>query len=81
MTRATNYRLEVVREEKWKREKILEKQKIEVIAAKWQRVREGINLFSEEKKIYESDTKDKIDLDKVDDEYLLQLWKAIEEKL
>lgn len=44
--RATNYRLEIVREKKQKREEIIKRWKIEVKIAKYRKARERINLFS-----------------------------------
>ncbi len=74
LTRATNQKLEVVREERQKRKKIVERRKTEAIVAKRQRVRRGISLFSEEKENYESDTGDEMDINQADDnKNLLQL--------
>ena len=61
LTRATNKRLEVAKKKKRKKKEIVEKQKTKTIAARHQRARGGICLSSEEKKNYESDTKDKMD--------------------
>ncbi len=73
-TRATNQRLEVAREERQKREEMLEKQITEAMAAKRRRARGGISSSSEEKENYESNTGDETDLDQVkDNENLLQL--------
>ncbi len=58
LTRATNQRLEVAKEERRKTEEIVEKQKTEAMAAKWQRAKGGISLSIEEKENYESDIKD-----------------------
>lgn len=69
MIRVTNYRLEVIREEKQKREEIVKKQKTEAMAAKYHRARGGISLFSEKKGNYESETKDDTDPDQVSDKY------------
>ncbi len=74
LTRATNQRLEIAREERRKREEMVERWKIEVMAAKRQRARGGISSSSEEEENYESDTGDETDPDQVeDDENLLQL--------
>ena len=70
-TRATNNRLEVARKKRRKKEKIKERQKVEAIAAKWCRAREGISLSSEEED--ESDTRNDKDPDQAEDEYPLQL--------
>lgn len=52
----------------------MQKRKMEAIAIKRQRAKEEISLLTKEKKNYESDTKDKTDLDKVGkDKYLIQL--------
>ncbi len=50
LIRVTNQKLEVVREERWKRGKIVEKRTIKAIAAKFGRARGRISLSSEEKK-------------------------------
>lgn len=47
--------------------------KIEAIAAKDQKAKRGIRLSNEEIKDYESAIGDKIDVDKANNEYLLQL--------
>ena len=44
---------------------MIEKQKIEALAVKYQRAREGIRLSSKEQKNYESNIKNKTDLDQV----------------
>ncbi len=62
-TRATNQRLEIAREEKQKREEIVEKRKTEAMATKRQRTRGGISLSSKDEEIYESDTRDETDPD------------------
>ena len=67
--RATNDKLEAVREERRKKEEMIERRKVEAIATKWRRARGGINLSSEEKD--ESDTEDDTDLDQADDKYPL----------
>ena len=43
------------------------------MATKRQRARRGIDLSNEEKDIYESNTRDKIDPDQANDKYPLQL--------
>ena len=70
-TRATNDRLEAVREERRKREEMMERRKAEAMAAKRRRARGGMSLSSEEED--ESDIGDDTDLDQADDEYPLQL--------
>lgn len=52
---------------------MVEKQRIKAMAAKLQRAREGVSLSSKEKKNYESDTKDEIDLNQANNKYPLQL--------
>ena len=47
LIRATNDRLEVVREKRRKKEEIMEKQKAEAMAEKRYRARRGISLSSE----------------------------------
>lgn len=59
-----NYRLEKAKKEKQKREKIIEKRKIEAMAAKYCRARVRISSSSADKENYESDTKDNTDLGK-----------------
>lgn len=73
LTRVTNYRLKVISAEKQKREEIIEKQKTKAIATKHQRAKEQINLFSNKKRNYESDIRDKTNPEKVNNEYPLQL--------
>ncbi len=68
LTRATNQRLEVAREERQKREKMVERRKIKAMAAKQRRASGGISLSSEEGENYESDTRDETDPDQVDDD-------------
>ena len=63
LTKATNQKLEVVRKERKKREKMIEKRKIEAMATKCQKVRGRISLSNKKKKNYENDTKDETDLD------------------
>ena len=72
LTKASNYRLEVAREEKQKKEEMVEKQKTEAMDAKCHRNRKGISLFSKKKGNYKSDTRDDIDPNQADDKYLLQ---------
>ncbi len=67
-TRATNQRLEVAREERRKREEIVEKRKTEAMAAKCRRARGGISSSNEEEENYESDTGDETDTDQADDD-------------
>ena len=59
--RATNNRLEVVREKRRKREEIIERRKAEAIPVKRRRARGRISLSSEEED--ESDKRDDIDPD------------------
>lgn len=66
LTRTTNQRLEFVRKERQKREKIVEKQKTEAMAAKRWRIERGISLSNKKEKNYESDTGDKTNLDQAD---------------
>ncbi len=61
--RATNQRLEVAREERRKKEKMIERRKTKAMAAKYQRARRGISSLSEEEKNYESDIGDEMDPD------------------
>lgn len=71
LTRATNYRLKVAREERRKRKKMVQRRKIEAMAAKQCRARGGISLSS--KKEDESDIGNDIDPDQANDKYPLQL--------
>lgn len=63
LTRAINHKLEVVSEERQKREPMIKRRKTEAMAIKCQRTRGGISLSNEEKENYESDIKDKINPD------------------
>ena len=60
-TRATNDRLEIVREERRKKEEMIEKWKVKAIATKWCGARRGINLSSKEEN--ESNIGDDTNLD------------------
>lgn len=51
LIRATNLELKVIREKMWKKKKIVKKRKVEAIAAKCQRNRGGIILFSKKKRL------------------------------
>ena len=74
LIRATNQRLEVTRDEKQKREKMVEKRKTKTIVAKRRKAGKENSLSSEEKKNYESNTKDKTDPDQArNNKNLLQL--------
>ena len=63
-TKAINDRLEVAREERQKREEIMERRKAKAMAAKWRRAIKRISLSSE--KDDESDIKDDTDPDQTD---------------
>ncbi len=77
LTRGTNPRLEVSREERQKREKMVERRKIEAMVAKYQKSKERISLSSKEEKNYESNTRDKTDQDQDNnDENSLELWEG-----
>ena len=71
LTKVINYRLELAKEKVQKREEMVERQRIKTMAIKRQKARREISLFSEDEKKYESDTKDKTDSDKMNNEYLL----------
>lgn len=77
--KATNHRLEDVIKKKQKREKIVEKRKAKVMAAKRYKAREEISSSNVEEENYKRNTKDDIGPDKANDKYLLQIWKAIGE--
>lgn len=72
MTIANNHRLELGREVKQKREEMIERQKIEIIAIKCYRNKKGISLCSEKEEDYGNDTKGNTNLDQTKDEYLPQ---------
>ena len=75
LIKTTNHRLEVVRNEQRKREKMVERRKIKVLAARHQGAREEINLSCEKEENYESNIGDKTDSNQVsNDENPLQLW-------
>lgn len=77
-TKATNLKLEVAKEEMQKKEKMVKKRKAEeTMTVKQRKARGRISLSSEKKRNYKGETKDKTDLNQVNDEYSLQLWKAI----
>lgn len=71
MTKVTNYRLEVAKEERQKRDEMVDRQKTEAITVRQQKVRGGISFSSKEKGSYGSDIRDKTDPDQVDNEYPL----------
>lgn len=48
LIRVTNYRLEVIRQNRWKREEMIEKWKVKAIVIKWYRTRGEISLSSKE---------------------------------
>lgn len=74
MIKATNQKLEVAREKRQNRKKIMKKRKTEVITAKLHRIRGGISLFSKKEENYECDTGDKMNPDQAGAERnLLQL--------
>lgn len=64
LTKVTNQRLEIAREEKQKREEMVEKQKTETMTTKYQRIRGGISLSNKEKRDYKSNIRDEMDPDK-----------------
>lgn len=61
LIRIINQKLEVVKEERQKSEKIMKMRKIEAIAVKHQKVKRGINSSSKKEENYKSKSKDKID--------------------
>lgn len=82
MTKDINHRLEVVREKRQNWEKIVKKQKTEVIVTQCQITRGEIDWSSEKKQNYKSNTKDKTNLDLTgNNKYPLQISKIIESKL
>ena len=70
-TRAIDNRLKVAREERQKKEKIKERRKAEVMAAKRHRARG--RMSSSDKKEHESDTGNNTDLDQAKNKYPLQI--------
>ena len=70
--RVSNHKLEVAKEERRKRQEMVERQKTEVMTAKHCRDRGGISLSIEEEGNYESDTRDDTDSDQANDKYPLQ---------
>lgn len=66
-TKTTNHRLKVTKEEQHNRKEIVEKQKIEAMAAKCHKDRKGISLYSRKKENYDGDTRNDMDLDQVND--------------
>lgn len=71
LTKITNYRFEVAREEKQKKEEILKKQRTKAIVAKRQRIKKEISLSNKEEENYKSDIRDKTDSNQANDEYPL----------
>lgn len=67
LTRTTNHKLKVARENKQKREEMVEKQKTNAMTIKHQRVRGRISLFSKEKNNYESNLEDATNQDLTND--------------
>lgn len=63
LIRVINYKLEVAKNKKFKIEKIVEKEKTKALTAKHHKNRGRISLFSKEKKNYESDIRDNMNLD------------------
>ena len=63
--KATNLRLEVAKEEVWRKQEIVERQKAEAATAKQQRDRKGISLSNKDDDNYYSNTDD-TDLDQED---------------
>ena len=67
LIKSINKRLEVAKEEGQKIKKMVERQKTKAMTAKFQIARRRNSLSSKEKENYESDTRDKIDLNKASD--------------
>lgn len=70
LTKVTNYNLEIVKKEQYKREKIVERQITKTIATKQCKNKERISLSSREKENYKGNTKDDINQDQANDKYL-----------
>lgn len=58
LTRESNYKLEVDKEKRRKKEEIVERQTIKAMAVKYYNDKRGISLFSKKEGNYENDTKD-----------------------
>ena len=72
--RTTNQRLEVTREKRQKRGKMVKRWKTEALTVKSQKTRGGISLSSKEEENYKSDTGDEMDLNQAgNNKNLLQL--------
>ena len=63
LIRAIYHKLKVAREKQQNREEIVERQKIKVMAAQYQRARRGISFSSKEEENYESDIRNETDPD------------------
>lgn len=61
LIRATNYKLEIAKEERQKRVEIIERSKIETIVTICQRVKRRISLSNKDTKNYGSDISDETD--------------------
>ena len=73
LIKITNHKLEIAREERQKRDKMMERQKIETIVVRQQRAKRRISSSIKEKKSYGSDTRDETNPDQTYNEYLLPL--------
>lgn len=71
LIRANNHKLEVAKDERRKREEIVERRTTEAMATKCRRNRGGIGLSSKKEENYESDIGDDINPDQADDKYPL----------
>lgn len=73
MIRATNHRLKKTKNEKQKKEKIVEWWKIKAMAAKRCKARRKMSAFSIKEENYESITKDDTNSDKANNKHKLHL--------
>lgn len=72
MTRVTNDKLKVDKDERQKIEEMIKRRKTKTMAIKRQEARERMSLSSKEERNYKDNIKDKTDLDQVYDKNLLQ---------
>ena len=72
MTKASNHKLKIAREERRKKEENVEKRKTKALTIKRRKDRRGLSLFNEKEGNYKSDNEDDTDLDQANDKYPLQ---------
>lgn len=79
LTRATNHKLEVIREKRRKKNQIIKRWKTKAIVTKHQKTKKEICLSSEKEEYYESNTRDKSDPNKTNNIDLLPIGKVVGE--